>query len=341
MSHPPDLLRAYTAWQWISGAFNARRRLVLATSVGLTLLAILIPEVALARGGGGGHSSGGGSSGGSSGGSHGSSSSGSSSGGSSGGFFFVGSGGSGSGGGGAASIFEGICCLLVVIVVVFFIIRAVRRRGRGGAQPAVDQTYTGPVMSDPTQGLADITANDPGFNQEKFLERTQQAFFQLQKAWMDRNVDEGRAYMAPGLYTSWKMQVDQMTAAHKKNVLENLFIQGTQIVKASHDASYDMLTVKVDASAMDYEVNDETGKEVFAVGGKKADRPFTEFWTFQRSAGAKTLVSGGVTDKKCPNCGAPSDVNETGHCKYCNAEVTSGQFDWVLSQITQANDWRG
>ena len=158
---------------------------------------------------------------------------------------------------------------------------------------------------------------------------------------MDRNVDEGRAYMAPGLYTSWKMQVDQMTAAHKKNILENLFIQGATIVKATHDANYDQITVKVDASAMDYEVNDETGKEVFAVGGKKADRPFTEYWTFQRSAGAKTLVTGGVTDKKCPNCGAPSDVNETGHCKYCNAEITSGQFDWVLSQITQANDWQG
>ena len=154
-------------------------------------------------------------------------------------------------------------------------------------------------------------------------------------------MDEGRAYMAPGLYTSWKMQVDQMVADHKINKLENLFIQGTQIVKATHDANYDQITVKVDASAMDYEVNDQTGKEVFAVGGKKADRPFTEYWTFQRSAGAKTLVSGGVTDKKCPNCGAPSDVNETGHCKYCNAEVTSGKFDWVLSQITQANDWRG
>jgi hypothetical protein len=137
------------------------------------------------------------------------------------------------------------------------------------------------------------------------------------------------------------MQVDQMTGQHKKNVLENLFIQGTTVVGASHDDSFDQITVRVDASAMDYEVDDQTGKQAFAVGGKKADRPFTEYWTFQRSAGAKTLVSGGVTDKKCPNCGAPSDVNETGHCKYCNAEITSGKFDWVLSKITQANDWQG
>jgi predicted lipid-binding transport protein (Tim44 family) len=195
--------------------------------------------------------------------------------------------------------------------------------------------------SDPAAGLADIQANDPGFNEQGFLDRVQAAFFLLQKAWQDRNVDEGRAYMSTGLYQGWKAQVDQMTAEHKKNVLENLFIQGMHIAKATRDENFDSITVRIDASAMDYEVDDQTGKEVFAVGGKKADRPFTEYWTFQRSAGAKTLVSGGVTEKKCPNCGAPLEVNEVGDCKYCGASVTSGKFDWVLSKIDQANEWAG
>src|ERR1035437_6008504 len=78
-----------------------------------------------------------------------------------------------------------------------------------------------------------------------------------------------------------------------------------------------------------------------AIKAKEPYRPFTEYWTFQRSAGAKTLVTGGVTDKKCPNCGAPLDVNATGNCKYCGEVVTSGKFDWVLSKIDQANEWRG
>jgi hypothetical protein len=307
-----------------------------ALGLGLALTGLLIPEVALARGGGGGHSSGGGSS---SGGSH---SSGSSSSGSSGGVFFVGSGGGSGGNDPIGSIFGGICCLIVAIVVIFLIIRAVRRAGNVAAAPPADAAPdAAPPQVDPTQGLAEIQANDPGFNVEKFRERTNLAFFQLQKAWMDRNVDEGRAYMSPGLYGTWRVQVDQLVANHTINKLENLFVQGLTIVKASHDANYDEITVRIDASAMDYEVDDQTGKEKFAVGGKKADRPFTEYWTFQRSAGAKTLITGGVTDKKCPNCGAPSDVNETGHCRYCNAEITSGKFDWVLNQITQAHEWRG
>jgi predicted lipid-binding transport protein (Tim44 family) len=194
-----------------------------------------------------------------------------------------------------------------------------------------------PVMPGLSQGngLDEIKAADPGFNEEQFLDRCQLAFGQVQKAWMDRNADEGRAYMSTGLYATWSMQIQQMVAAHKHNGREDLFVQRMSILSATHDANFDTIRVQVDASCKDYEVDDNSGKVVF--GDNKHDKPFVEFWTFQRSAGAKTLVSGGVTDKKCPNCGAPLSINQNGSCTYCNAPVTSGKFDWVLSHIEQVN----
>ena len=41
----------------------------------------------------------------------------------------------------------------------------------------------------------------------------------------------------------------------------------------------------------------------------------------------------------CPNCGAPLDINRTGNCNQCQAEITSGDFDWVLSKIEQDDDY--
>jgi hypothetical protein len=297
-----------------------------------------VPDVALARGGGGGGShGGGGSSGGGSRGFSGGSSSGSSgsrSSGGGGGFFFFplffGGGGGGT-----------ICCLIILAVIVYYGYRSYMRSSGGPA--AYQPAYAGPVPAqaypaDPSEGLATIKANDPNFTEQQFLDRAQAAFFMLQKAWQDRNVDEGRAYMSPGLYMGWKTQVDQMTAEHRKNVLEALYVQGMHIVKATHDDNFENITVRVDASAKDYDVNDQTGKKI---SGDSSDTPFTEFWTFTRSAGAKTLVTGGITEKKCPNCGAPLDVNATGDCKYCGQAVTSGKFDWVLSKIDQSNEWAG
>ena len=283
-------------------------------ALGATVLILVAPEVVFARGGGGSHtitpptsvSSGGGIGG--------------------GGLFFL------------PFLFGGGGIFGLIMFVMFILPMLRGASGNmsqgGGGFPAPQM---GAPYADPSAGLAAIKENDPGFSEQPFLDRARAAFFQLQKCWMDRNVDEGRAYMNAGLYQTWRMQVQQLVDAHKHNVLENLVIAGTSIVAAAHDANFDNITVKMDASAADYEVDDTSGKTVF---GDKHDKPFTEYWTFTRSAGAKTLVSGGITESKCPNCGAPLAVTENGSCKYCNAPVTSGKFDWVLSKIDQVSEFQ-
>ena len=43
----------------------------------------------------------------------------------------------------------------------------------------------------------------------------------------------------------------------------------------------------------------------------------------------------------CPNCGAGLAINMAGSCSACNAKVTSGDFDWVLSRIEQDEAYTG
>ena len=43
----------------------------------------------------------------------------------------------------------------------------------------------------------------------------------------------------------------------------------------------------------------------------------------------------------CSNCGAPLAVTQSGECSHCNAHVTLGEFDWVLSKIEQDDSYRG
>jgi hypothetical protein len=190
-----------------------------------------------------------------------------------------------------------------------------------------------------TEDLAALQAKDPNFNQQMFLDRAQAAFFALQKAWMDRNLEPARVYMSDGIYHRWKTQIDAMIAAHKKNMLDNLVIGGVQIVKVQTDPNFDTITVRIDASAADYEVDDTTANKV--IYGSRQNQNFTEYWTFIRSASARTKAGEGAEVTQCPNCGAPLSINESGVCSYCKAVVTSGQFGWVLDNITQASEWQG
>ncbi len=45
---------------------------------------------------------------------------------------------------------------------------------------------------------------------------------------------------------------------------------------------------------------------------------------------------------RCPNCGAPiGSIDVAGKCRSCNAKVTRGDFDWVLSRIEQDEVYQG
>jgi predicted lipid-binding transport protein (Tim44 family) len=203
---------------------------------------------------------------------------------------------------------------------------------QGGAQPVASQ-----VDQSPEEGIARIRAADPAFDPQTFLKRAYAGFMALEQCWMDRNLNEGRPYMSPGLYMSWSAQVQQLIQLHKKNILENLRVTNLQIARVGHSEGFDAVTIRVDAVCADYEVDENTGKLIF---GSRHESPFAEYWTFQRSAGAQTK-DGGIIEKVCPNCGAPLQINQVGECQYCRAAVTSGQFDWVLSRIDQENEWTG
>jgi rubrerythrin len=70
---------------------------------------------------------------------------------------------------------------------------------------------------------------------------------------------------------------------------------------------------------------------------------FTEYWTFIRryNPQGESAYRNVYSNNTCPQCGAPLplELGERGNCPACNALVNSGEFDWVLTTITQASDW--
>src|SRR2546429_4995377 len=161
----------------------------------------------------------------------------------------------------------------------------------------------GQMRSTLPDDLAALQAKDPNFNQQIFLDRAQAAFFALQKAWVDRNLEPARVYMSDGIYHRWKNQIDAMIAAHKRNLLDNLVIGGVHIVKVQTDPNFDTVTVRIDASAADYEVDDTTSNKV--IYGSRQNQPVTRYWTFIPSGSGPAQARGAGDVTPWPNFGAP------------------------------------
>jgi hypothetical protein len=181
-------------------------------------------------------------------------------------------------------------------------------------------------------GLAAIKAHDPAFDLEQFTQQVQRVFFLIQEAWSERKPEMSRQVMADGLWQEHRGQIQGYVDGHRRNMLDYLSVSNIWPVAAHSDDRYDTITVRVAAACADYDVDDRNGR---VVRGDREVKPWEEDWTFQRSSRAVTKPGGTSLGSKCPNCGAPLDVDLAGACRYCKAPIMSGEYDWVLARISQ------
>ncbi len=215
-------------------------------------------------------------------------------------------------------------------------------RYTGTTEPAIDtiqgQVFPGThadahaAASPVEQGVAEIQAHDPAFDQTAFLEDVQKVFFVVEQAWTECQPIMSRQVMADGIWQQHQIKIEQYVNEHRHPVLEGLTVTDLTIVSAHSDQTFDTITVRVLAACADYDVDDKSGK---VVRGDHHVGPWREDWTFQRSSDATTKSGAGTMNSKCPNCGAPLDLDVQGICKYCHEPIMGGKYDWVLNRISQ------
>lgn len=176
---------------------------------------------------------------------------------------------------------------------------------------------------------------DPSFDWERLQARVGLVFGELQEAWSNREWTRARPYVSDRLFQSLSWWMDAYKRDRLRNVTEGGRITGIELCRVDSDRWYDALTIRVHASSLDYTIGDD-GR--LRAGSRTAPREYTEYWTLIRGAQVKRAAS---ADKSCPKCGAPLKIDMAGSCEYCQARVTSGEFDWVLSMIEQDESYQG
>lgn len=243
----------------------------------------------------------------------------------------------GSGGGTGVSFW--VCIIFLIIIVVFAYIGRSRAPSGGGVKNTQIPVSNRSQEEDEIKAkLGEIKKTDPKFDTQKFKSHTKKVFMTVQEGWTVRDQEVCRPFMAEEVYQSHQMQIDSMKRNKTINVLENIVVGSTEIVRIDLDSEYHKITVKVRASMKDYKVKEENPDKIIE-GSRQQTPPFTEYWVFIRKSDLKTKVKDGIFDRKCPNCGAPIKVDVAGVCKYCEANVVNGDYDWVLSEIIQRSEW--
>ncbi|MDP2310107.1 MAG: TIM44-like domain-containing protein [Pseudomonadota bacterium] len=185
--------------------------------------------------------------------------------------------------------------------------------------------------------LRAFQARHPEFRWEGFRARAVEVFTRIQQAWSDGKWEGARPFETDFLFQQHRYWIDRYAAEGLRNGSSDITVTDVVLARITVDAYVEAVTVRIFARMRDW-TEDRSGQ---VVGGSRTkDRIFSEYWTFLRSAG-KTARPRDQVDA-CPSCGAPLDnVSETGVCGYCDAKITGGEYDWVLSTIDQDEAYRG
>lgn len=177
-----------------------------------------------------------------------------------------------------------------------------------------------------------VRETDPNFSEDKFIGWTREVFIKLQQAWTDRNWKIIRPFESEELFNLHNTQLEEYIKNNKINVIEKINVSYCALTDFRVDGDKEVMTVELHAIMRDY-VIDATSKKVLESDPNK-DWNMQYIMTFNRKIGVKTHA--GTSNKSttnCPNCGAPTEITSAGQCSYCGSVITTGEHDWVLTDI--------
>ena len=191
----------------------------------------------------------------------------------------------------------------------------------------------GPTFHAPpgTQAKFDaLIAKHHGGDRTVFDDRVEEVYHGLNDAWSSLRWDDARPFLSDRLWLSWRYWIRAYDEQSLRNEMRDAKIEKVVLAKVDADPFFDIIVVRVYASAIDVTTHVPSGAVVG--GDPRRPRAYSEYWTFVRPTGR----DGSDAEGESPNCGAPLEVEMVGRCTACRVKVQrGGDFDWVLAKVEQ------
>jgi hypothetical protein len=232
--------------------------------------------------------------------------------------------------------------LWVFLKIPFMLIRATPHLGDllrheaatdTGAEAAALFESLPPADDEPSvaAALSALAAHDPAFDLAATSAGVIRARGVVTTARLTLDPSAARPVMSDGLWRVLAMLLLERSS-HGIRLHEDATVTGTSVVSATRDRLAEELRIRLVCEGDRCEVEATTGA---VIRGDRHRRTWREDWTVRRSANATTIATGGVLDNRCPQCGAPLDVDALGACVHCRALVLTGGRDWVVWNIEE------
>ena len=169
------------------------------------------------------------------------------------------------------------------------------------------------------------------------LQKVSYAFMNIQKSWSEKDLPHMRRYITDGVYQRFNAQFTMMNLLNQTNAISNIRILNISKIQSRNDGNYEVIDVRINAYAEDQFVSPKYPN----LNSPGNAEEFVEYWSFIRRLDYK-VGSDIYHSELCPKCAAPlqGKLIESAQCPYCQTYLNNGEYDWVLAEIVQEENYQ-
>ena len=228
------------------------------------------------------------------------------------------SGGSYSGVGGIS--FGAIVIAIIIIIIVVSITKN-KPNGKGGSGSSSIKSNNYNDID-----VSRIISIAPNLNIGEFKMKAFNIYRDIQTAWMNFDTDTIRMLTTDEIYNMYCSQLETLKLKKQKNIMSDISLEEVKVINVKKAGNVITIDTYIRVKCYDYVIKESTGE---TVRGKDNQKIIIEY--------VISFVKSSINDnkeEKCPNCGAPVEMNGSSTCPYCDSTLVKDSSDYVMSKKT-------
>lgn len=211
--------------------------------------------------------------------------------------------------------------VITIFIILIIIVNLSKKRTSNNNLNTATQNNI--VITNNNSAIEEIKKYVPGFDTNKFLSNGYDIFVRIEEAWMNFELEKVRDCITDEMFNMYESQLMSMEMKGEQNIMKGFKLLNSAITEAKKQNNMLEVKTRYAIEFYDYIINKDTQKVVRGDSNRKIKMVY-EF-TFIADVESTKL-------DKCPNCGAPLDINSAGICQYCNSKIVDDSKNWVMSK---------
>lgn len=215
---------------------------------------------------------------------------------------------------------------IIIVVIIFVIITSMNNRNNRNRPNSGGRSISSKSNNYEDISSSKIVEVDPTINIADLKSKVFSIYKDIQTAWMNFDTDAIRKLTTDEIFNMYSSQLETLKLKGQKNIMKDITLEEAKVIDIKKVNNVITVSVYMRVKCYDYVIKENTGE---AVRGKDKQKIIIEYvLSFVKSA------VNNKSEEKCPNCGAPVEINSSATCPYCDSVLVKDSSDYVMSKKT-------